>query len=163
MKSILVLFGIAIASLASAQEIKFLESSKPGSAKIEQMKWLCGHWIGAIGKSDIEEIWADPKGNQMMGMYRMSNEEIDLYEFMTISEIDGSLSLKIKHFDRNLIGREEKTEYKEFKLVGIEENSAYFDAFTIEVNNDTLSIHLILDMEGERKSKGLFKYVRKSN
>lgn len=163
MRFLLIFFCITYVFLAKAQEIKFLEDATPGPAKIEQLKWLSGHWLGTIGNSSIEEIWVEAKGNQMMGMFRMYNNEIDLYEFMSISEINGSLSLKIRHFDRNFIGREEKEEYKEFRLVNIEDNTAYFDAFTFELKNDSLSIHLILDMEGERKNKGLFKYTRKSN
>ncbi len=156
----LILLCIINVLITEAQEIKFLDAQKPAMANIEQMNWLCGHWKGSIASANIEEIWVEPQGHQMMGIFRMYNEEIELYEFMSISENDGSLTLKIKHFDKNLIAKEEKEQYEEFKLVHIEENMAYFDAFTFQVSNDTLSIHLYFDRNGERKNKGLFKYQR---
>lgn len=161
MKIILAICGIIAFSFSFAQEIKFLDGKEPEKAHINDISWLEGHWIGEMGNSTIEEVWTNQALGQMMGMFRMYNNEISVYEFMTVSVLNESLVLKIKHFNKQMVAWEEKEEFEEFKLVNISDSTAYFDAFTFAVSNDTLSIHLFFDREGEKKNKGLFKYARK--
>lgn len=122
-------------SLAAAQsiEVKSLgegEASPP--ARIEDIAWLEGHWTG-MGLGGIsEEVLAPATGGQMMGMFRQSGADgrLQFYEFYSFAEEDGSLVLRLKHFNPDLTGWEEKDEMETFRLVALDENTAWFDGIT---------------------------------
>ena len=69
------------------------------------MKWLIGHWKGTGLGGVSEEIWAEPAGGVMMGMYRLIlNGKPSFYEFIHLAEENGSLVMKLKHFNPDLTG-----------------------------------------------------------
>ncbi|MFZ5619227.1 MAG: DUF6265 family protein [Pseudomonadota bacterium] len=74
----------------------------------------------------------EPAGGHIMGMFRQLTSEgaPRFYEFYTIAEEDGSLTLRIKHFNPDMTGWEEKTQSVAFRLVAIEGTTAYFDGLT---------------------------------
>ncbi len=160
MKAIFFQLSTLFMSIGFAQEIKFLDGKEPGKGQIREMNWLSGHWIGEFNDSKIEEVWTKPVSDQMMGMFRLYKDEIQVYEFMTISEENGSLTLKIKHFDKNMKAWEEKDKYEEFKLVEVVDETAYFDALTFSLSEDSLRINLIVDEKDGVKQAALFKYSR---
>jgi hypothetical protein len=67
-----------------------------------------------------------------MGMFRQTSAEggLRFYEFYSIQENAGSLVLKVKHFNPDLTGWEEKNDTVDFQLVAIEGTTAYFDGLT---------------------------------
>ena len=110
------------------------EDSPPAS--IEDVAWFEGHW-----RSDnAEEMYAAPVDGQIMGMYRISSGgALQLYEFILITERDGSLVLSLKHIQPDLTVWEEKDEWTEFPLVAIEGKTAYFDGITYAREGDQLT------------------------
>ena len=108
------------------------DASSAPTAKISDVAFLAGHWIGEGLGACAEEIMAPPAGGQIMGMFRQMKPDGGLmfYEFYTIAEEGGSLILKIKHFNPDLTGWEEKAETVNFPLVAIEGTTAYFDGLT---------------------------------
>jgi len=118
---------------ADAPEVRTLPvgaASPP--AIISDISFLSGHWIGEGLGACAEEMMAAPAGGQIMGMFRQMKPEggVRFYEFYTIAEEDGLLVLKIKHFNPDLSGWEEKDEKVTFALVAIEGTTAYFDGLT---------------------------------
>ena len=100
----------------------------------------------------------------MMGMFRSAtNDSVSFYEFMTISEEEGSLILRIKHFSRDMKGWEEKDRSVEFKLVKIEDKTMYFEDFTIELTDETtLNIFVVVNSVGDKKEEMQFTYNRRA-
>ena len=101
-------------------------------AKITDVDFLVGHWIGSGLGGCSEEVMAPPAGGQIMGMFRQMKPEggLRFYEFYSIQEKDSSLSLRIKHFNPDMSGWEEKDAYVEFPLLAIEGTTAFFDGLT---------------------------------
>jgi Domain of unknown function (DUF6265) len=134
------------APLAVAQEIKSDERShvrnlatgeKSPPAKIDDVAWIAGNWVGNAMGGTSEEIWTPPRAGTMMGMFRQIGDQgVQFYELMTISESEGSLLLRIKHFHPDLKGWEEKDDSRVFPLVKLEEKTAYFDGLTFEKHGD---------------------------
>jgi hypothetical protein len=93
-----------------------------------------------------EEIWSPPAGGAMMGTYRLLKDGKPLfYEFLLLVEEGGTLNLKLKHFNPDLTGWEEKGDFVDFPLVALEERAAHFDGLTFERQPDgTLHIYLLL-------------------
>lgn len=45
----------------------------PASAaepKVEDLRWIAGHWAATIGGVEMEEVWLAPSGGLMTGMHR---------------------------------------------------------------------------------------------
>ena len=57
-------------------------------------------------------------------------------EHLYLMEDEGSLVLKLKHFNADLTGWEEKDDMLTFRLVAIEPCAAYFHALTLRCDGD---------------------------
>jgi hypothetical protein len=161
--SIIVLF-FSITSQAQFENCKYLEEGqKPAKAELAEMNWLEGYWVGEGFGGIIEEIWTNKMGGAMMGSFRMVVDgEVSFYELMTISQEDETLLLRIKHFDKNLKGWEEKDQSIEIKLVEIKPDIAYFEGLTFEkVSDNQLNIFVVFDESEDQKNEGKFSYKRK--
>jgi hypothetical protein len=81
----------------------------PAATSIDAVSWMTGHWIGT-GTDDLsEEIWLTPHAGAMGGMWRWATKDtMRLYELLAIAEESGRLVLRLKHFQPNLHGLEEK-------------------------------------------------------
>ena len=70
-------------------------------------------------------------GGSMAGTFKLIvNDAATMYEFFTIVPDGESLTLRLKHFDRDLVGWEERDEYVEFPLVRLEKDAVYFAGLT---------------------------------
>lgn len=128
------LTGYSLAQEKSASKtIKLEQGAPPATAKIADMAWLSGRWVGEGLGGTVEEVWSPPLGRGMMGMFRLvKNDKLIFSEHCQLSEVDGSLLLKIKHFDSELKGREEKDVSAKFPLVKLAANEAFFDGLTMK-------------------------------
>jgi len=154
-----VLLGMS-ASMASAQAsqdhetthtLRLAPGAKGAPATLGDMTWLVGHWKGTGLGGVSEEIWADPVGGVMMGMYRLViNGKPSFYEFMHLAEDQGSLALKLKHFNPDLTGWEEKDRFVTFPLVKLGQTEAFFSGLTFRLLEDgRLEIYLALRQNGK--------------
>ena len=149
-KLLLTILGLIILLTTQGQNTMTLKKGQASpEASIEQVAWIAGHWRGVAMGGLTEEIWSPPLGKAMMGSFKLVIEdEVNFYELMTITEENGSLILKIKHFDAALTGWEEKDETVDFPLVKLTHSAAYFDGLTFEqVNEEGLNIYV--QMKGE--------------
>lgn len=130
-------------------------------ADISTVSWIEGHWGGEAFNGITEEIWSPPLGGSMMCAFKLVVQGvIKFYELCTISEEEGSLILKIKHFYPDLTGWEGKDESVNFKLVKVEKNKVYFDGFTFEkINDDEMNIYVVIQSK-DNKSETKFIYKR---
>jgi len=99
-----------------------------GTPALSDFGWLAGRWIDESGGNVSEETWTAPSGDAMQGMWRSvteGNARID--EILTISNEDGSLVMRGRHFDPRLAAREEKGAPVVLKLVSAAGRSAVFE------------------------------------
>jgi hypothetical protein len=99
----------------------------------------------------------------MMSAFKVViNGKINFYEFVTIVEENGSLTLRLKHFHADMKGWEEKNVTQDFKLVKITPNRIYFQSFTIEkVSSNEMNMYVVIGKEGKRDEMK-FNYRRVS-
>lgn len=131
--TVLSFFSIEASAGADPLEVRVTDENAPRpSADIGDVGFLSGHWIGEGLGACAEEFMAQAAGGQIMGMFRQMKPEggLQFYEFYSIAEKDGSLILKVKHFNPDLTGWEEKGETVDFPLVAIEGTTAYFEGLT---------------------------------
>ena len=151
------LFLLTLACPVVAQEPQTANTLKAGSnfaappATLADVKWLIGHWKGTGLGGVSEEIWSEPAGGVMMGMYRLIvNGKPSFYEFIHLAEENGSLVMKLKHFNPDLTAWEEKDRFVTFRLVKLGLNEVHFSGLTFRRSVDRLQIFLALrDKDGQ--------------
>jgi len=148
----LALLAFSLAMPLSAQETRIGEKGfESPPATLEQIDWLEGQWIGdGIGGAPAMESWLKPMGGTMVGTFvqEAADGSIQFSEILYLMEEEGSLVLRLKHFNADLTGWEEKDEMLTFRLVAIEPCAAYFNALTLRCANP------------ERPGEGLVAAVR---
>ena len=86
-------------------------------------------------------------GSSMLGMFRFVKDgKVVFYELMTIAEENKSLVLKIKHFNPDLSGWEEKNISQNFPLVRMTPTEAFFAGQTYRKLQDG-SLQLFVAMK----------------
>ncbi|MFY0627728.1 MAG: hypothetical protein JXR07_15630 [Reichenbachiella sp.] len=142
--------------------VKFYDEERGSpNATLADVSWIEGHWRGPSFGGISEEIWSPPLGGSMMCAYRLvKDEKVGFYEIETITEENGSLILRLKHFYSDLKGWEEKNETVDFKLVKVTGNKVFFDGYTYEkISDDEINAYVVIDQGGE-KLEVKFNYRR---
>lgn len=148
----------------TANTLKLSGTVRP-KATIKDIAWLAGHWRGTALGGVTEEIWSPPMANSMMGSYRLIKNDtlVVFYEILTITEDKGSLTLKLKHFNKDLTGWEEKNEVREFKLVKNEKNKLWFEGITFElVDENNVQVFLAIQKKNGEVIEETFRYKKAS-
>jgi hypothetical protein len=95
---------------------------------LSDFAWLAGRWVDDSGGNLSEETWTAPSGDAMQGMWRyVTDGKARIYEILTISEEDGGLVMRVRHFDPRLAAREEKGAPVVLKLVSSGDRMAAFE------------------------------------
>lgn len=135
-------------------------------ASIEQLDWLVGQWSGeGIQGAPAMESWLPPLGGTMVGTFVQETDEgaIMFTEHMYIVEDGDSLALKLKHFNADLTGWEEKDDMLTFRLVAIEECAAYFNALTLRcADADMPGEGLVAAVRMQSGEELVFRFERQS-
>ncbi len=133
---------MALAGLPATSQAQETRVGEPGfespPAKIGQMAWLVGQWHGVgIQGAPAHESWLPPAGGTMVGTFVQETGQdpadtgIMFTEHMYLMEEAGTLVLRLKHFNADLTGWEERDGMLTFRLVALEECAAYFSALTL--------------------------------
>ncbi len=152
-------------SMNTPNTLKLDDTDARPEAKIADVAWIAGHWQGEAFGGVSEEIWSPPLGGAMMGMYKVVKDDaVAFYELLIIIEESNSLGLRLKHFNADLTGWEDKDEFKSFPLVKVTRNEAFFDGITFKrLNEDSLQIFLAMEQDDGQAHEMEFKYNRVGN
>jgi hypothetical protein len=101
------------------------------TATLEDVGWLVGDWVGTAFDQTFEEVWNPPSAGSMVGLFKLIGDEgVEFYELMTLTVDDGTLSLKVKHFNADFTAWEEKADFIDFRLVKIEPDAIHFSGLS---------------------------------
>lgn len=163
------LIALAMTLPASAQETRIApEGHIPPPAQIEDVAWLVGDWSGpGIRGAPSHETWLPPGAETMVGLFVQENSTGGLMftEHMYISEVDGSLAVRLKHFNPDLTGWEERDEMLTFRLVAAEPCAAYFSGLTYRCANgenteDGIIVAVRMRSDGPVPEELVFRFRR---
>lgn len=145
----LLMFFIISINLHAQEVLSLDKEQSAGSGSIQDLGWISGYWTGSGLGGDCEELWLPAKDNGMVGTFRfIMNGELIFSEYMNMVEEDGKLSLKIKHFNRDLTAWEEKEDWTVFKFIKTEGQTAYFSGITFHRDGDELKIRMAMTDKG---------------
>lgn len=131
---------------------------------IDELSWITGHWRAEALEGICEEIWSPPLGNSMMGVFRLvKDDSVVFYELMTISIESGKPILKIKHFNADMTGWEEKDESTEFSAISLSDSLAVFDGLSFrKQGEEKMLVTVIIEDDGD-KAEIEFPFRRMKN
>ena len=165
MQTLVMLALLTMTQAAPANTLKFEEGMTRPAATIADIAWLAGTWEGEGLGGRFDEIWTEPAGGAMTGMFRLVRDGKPVfYEILTVLEHEGSLEMRLKHVNPDMTGWEEKNGFVTFKLVKIDGTGAYFGGFTLKrAGPDAIEGYLALRDRASgsvREEKFTFRRVR---
>lgn len=126
--------GLALTAPLAAQETRVGDAgfvSPPAS--VADAAWLVGRWSGTgIGGAEAHESWLPPSGDTMVGTFVQETADggILFTEHMYLMEHEGSLVVRLKHFNPDLTAWEDKDGMVTFRLLSVEPCALHFNALT---------------------------------
>ncbi|MGE3839850.1 MAG: DUF6265 family protein [Hyphomonadaceae bacterium] len=140
-------------STASAQEAQ--------QAQIEDISWLVGRWTGEGLGGQMEEVWSPASDGQMVGHFSLTiNGRLYVYEIMLMDEFGGGLRQRVKHFDREFVGWEDKDAWHAFDFRAIGPGTLLLDGLEYRLDGDALNVSLSLVQEGGSVATETFQLRR---
>ena len=142
--------------------LKLAEGHACEKATIDDAAWLAGSWRGTGLGGFSEETWSQPEAGVMFGTYRLIKEGKPVfYEMMWLLETQGTIILRLKHFNPDLTGWEEKDKSVDFKFVKKDGKRMYFSGLTFEnASEDELNIYLALRQRDGTIKEEVFRMKR---
>lgn len=153
---------IALAPAHARETRSATAGATPPRARIADLGWLAGRWEGEGLGGRAVETYSPPIGGQMTGHFvQTRGEGIWFFEIMSIAETNGSLEYRLKHFNADLTGWEEKAEVRRFPLVAVEPGRWFFDGLTIRQDGpDGMVAAVVIKHKDGREDEAVFRYRR---
>ncbi len=121
---------------------------------LDDFKPLIGHWEGEGFGGICEEIWSPASGNSMVGTFKLINDgKTSFYEIMTLREDSAGFSLKVKHFNPDLTGWEEKNDMTVFPFEGIEKDKIVFGGLIYHFKSES-KMDILVSVKHKDGTKG---------
>lgn len=154
--AIMCMMLVGLASAATAQvrntenTLKLDESGERQVATIDRVAWMAGSWEGEAFGGTFEEVWSAPSAGTMVGTFKLMHDgKLSMVEIIMIVEVEGSLEVRLKHFNADFSVWEKKDEYVSFPLVRLKDDAAYFEGLTyIRKGDEQLQVYLATRREG---------------
>ncbi|MDJ0751527.1 MAG: DUF6265 family protein [Woeseiaceae bacterium] len=129
---VVALFGTASAQTAVTEHtVRLDDAERRPPATLEDVSWLVGAWKGEAFGGTFEEVWNPPSKGSMIGFFKfMGDDAVGFYELLLLVEEEGSLSLKVKHFNPDFSAWEEKEEHVDFRFVSASEDVIHFSGIS---------------------------------
>ena len=132
------------------------------AATLEDAAWLAGSWTGTAFGQRFEEVWNPPSADSMVGFFKLFDEDgVAFYELLLMTIQDGTLSLKVKHFNRDFTAWEDKGDYVNFRLVKKEDDALHFGGISFYRRDDDTIDGYIVMLDGENISEHHLSYRRR--
>ena len=151
---------LCCASLALAEE-PAPEVKKPVAGTLADLAFMTGCWKATHWGGEMEECWSSPSGDAMSAMFRFIKDgKVQFYEFIAIEQTPEGLYLRLKHFNKGLIGWEEKEKSIGGPLTALEKNKATFDLLTFERRSPNTLVVSMRMKKGDVVTNEVMEFTR---
>lgn len=128
---------------------------------IEDAAWLAGRWVGEGFGGQMEESWSPPVGGQMIGHFRYWRDgEPQFYEIMMLDVVDGGVRMRVKHFNPDFTGWEERDEWHAFEPVSASPEALLFNGLEIRREGPDRIVMTIRIRRGETVTEEILRFQR---
>lgn len=145
----------------TAHTYKLGPNEAPPAATLGDAHWLVGSYSGAAFGGQFEQHWSAPSAGTMVGTFKlMEDGAVTFYELLLLSVDDGTLSLKVKHFNPDFTAWEEKTDFIDFRLVKFDNDELHFGGLSFyRRGDDTIDAYIVM-RSGETVREEKLEYRR---
>ncbi len=154
------------AELQTEHLYRLADGEEHPKAILEDASWLVGSWSGTAFGKRFEEVWNPPSAGSMVGMFKLFGDDgVSMYELMVMTVEDGTLSLKIRHFNPDFSAWEDKDEDVTLRLVKKEDDALHFGIISFYRRNDDHIDAYVLFGDGDDAVERplVYKRIRKSD
>ncbi|MGB5624252.1 MAG: DUF6265 family protein, partial [Woeseiaceae bacterium] len=132
------------------------------TATLEDASWLVGSWNGTAFGQKFEEVWNAPSAGTMIGLFKLYGDDgVVFYELLHLNVEEGTLSLKVKHFNADFTAWEDKADFVNFRLVSKDEDALHFGGLSFYNRGDDAIDGYIVMRDGEDLFEHHLRYVRR--
>lgn len=136
------------------------DGSRP-AATLDDAAWLVGSWTGTAFGQRFEQVWNAPTAESMIGLFKLYGDDgVAFYEILLLTVDDGTLSLKVRHFNADFTAWEDKEEFVNFRLVRLRENELHFGGLSFYRRNDDRIDGYIVMRNGDKLTENHMIYSR---
>jgi hypothetical protein len=108
-------------------------------ASIDDAAWLAGRWVGEGLGGIVEENWSPPLGGQMVGHFALVKDGKPVfYELMLLDQHEGGLRMRVKHFNPDFTGWEEKDGWHSFEPRSVGPRRLEFEGLILRLEGEEL-------------------------
>ena len=156
----------AAAALALLLGAAPLAAQSPALAEqantIDDASWLAGRWVGTGLGGEIEEVWSPPAGGQMIGTFALRREGRPIfYELMMIDRADQGIRLRVKHFNPDFTGWEERGASHAFAPRSAAPGDLRFDGLRYQREGEAMTATVRIQQRGaSRPEEVVFRFRR---
>lgn len=153
---------LTLICLASSTTLQAEEADPELERVFSHLEFLEGAWTGNGFGGVTDEVWLPPSGGQMLGLFRLVGGTMPRFsEILTIGRFDGRIELRLKHFDGQLHGWEDKDDVVSFPFESSEPGKVTFRGLEFQKDgDDALRIELQL-RNAERTWTEVFEFRRR--
>jgi hypothetical protein len=160
----LLLVCLAHSALAQSQRTEHTfqlddPESRP-AATLDDVAWLVGNWSGEAFGASFEEHWNPPSAGSMVGFFKLLDDnQVSFYELLLLVEEEGSLSLKVKHFNPDFTAWEDKEDYVTFRYIMSNDDAVHFSGISFYRTDDDNMVGYIVFRNGDevREEKLIYR------
>ena len=158
----LLAMSAAAQSPRTEHTLKLDDPDNRPQATLADAAMLVGSWTGTAFGAKFEEVWNPPSAGSMVGLFKLLHEgKVIMYEIMLIKEEEGTLNLKVKHFNPDFSAWEEKEDYVNFPFVKVDEDAIHFAGLSFyRLGDNEMHGYLVMRYDDEiKEEKIIYKRV----
>ncbi|MGH8015017.1 MAG: DUF6265 family protein [Candidatus Zixiibacteriota bacterium] len=103
------------------------ESSMDSNLSLSNFNMLVGHWRGEGLGGVCEETWLPESAGIMLGTFKLMNDDkVSFFEIMTLSLDSVGPAIRVKHFNADMTGWEDKADMVTFRFDSTSNDQLFF-------------------------------------
>ena len=147
----------AAQSQRTEHTLKLDDPDNPPAATLADASLLVGSWTGTAFGGTLEEVWNPPSAGSMVGFFKLMHEdEVSFYEILLLAEEEGTLNLKVKHFNADFSAWEDKEDHVTFRFIRAEEDALHFSGLSFyRISDNEMHAYIVMRSGDEVREEKL--------
>jgi hypothetical protein len=144
----------ALLWLARPSIAQQLASEPDAGHVLTNASWLAGRWVGEGLGGEVEETWSPAASGQMVGHFRLTrNGAVVFYEISLLDVTAGGLRMRVKHFNADFVGWEDKDTWHSFEPIRATNDTLVFNGLRLRrLSTTEMETSVVIEYhDGERE------------
>lgn len=155
--------GIMAQERLTEHTFKLAKEAPIGKGTLADVAWLAGSWQGTAFGQQFEEVWNPPSAGSMVGMWKLYDPEkgVNFYEILLLKPEGDGLVLLVKHFSKDFVAWEDKSDHVTFRLVKVEPDAVHFSGLSFyRKGPNQIDGYIVMNHKDGKKTEHKLSYQR---